>query len=123
MKDPILKSGAIRPQLRKRYSNLDPGNYTLGGSFDSYGDTAGLMGGQSSSGTTGSGAFDWNGLVQGVLGLGNTFVSSFWNNGAQTQANYTNQLYRQEQRTNTILWVVLGLVLALGIFLVVRKTK
>ena len=32
-------------------------------------------------------------------------------------------MYRQEQRTNTILWVVIGLVLALIVFLVIRKTK
>lgn len=110
-KSNIIKSGAIHP----RYSNLV--------SADATGNTGGLPGGESGSGTTGSGTFDWNGLVQGILGLGNTFVSSFWNNGAQTQANYTNELYKQEQRTNTILWVVLGLVLALGIFLVIRKTK
>lgn len=120
MKQPMFKSGAFRPQMRRRYSNF--GENALP-SFEDMGGAGGLTGGQSSSGTTGSGAFDWNATIQGILNLGNTFVRSFWNNGAQQQANYTNELYKQEQRTNTILWVVIGLVLALGIFLVVRKSK
>lgn len=109
MKKNMTKSGAIH----SRYSNLTTNDYSTGG----------LQGGESGTSSTGSGTFDWNGLVQGVLNLGNTFVSSFWNNGAQTQANYTNELYKQEQRTNTILWVIIGLVLALGIFLIIRKAK
>lgn len=56
------------------------------------------------------------GLIQSVL------TAIFGRNNVQ-QAQYTNELYKQEQRTNTILWVVLGLVLALGVFLVIRKTK
>ena len=55
-------------------------------------------------------------LIQTVL------TSIFGRNNVQ-QAQYANQLYQQEQRTNTILWVVLGLVLALGVVLVIRKTK
>lgn len=55
-------------------------------------------------------------LLQTVL------TSIFGHNNIQ-QAQYANELYRQEQRTNTILWVVLGLVLALGVVLVIRKTK
>ena len=55
-------------------------------------------------------------LIQTVL------TSIFGRNNIQ-QAQYTSELYKQEQRTNTILWVVLGLVLALGVVLVIRKTK
>ena len=118
MKQPLFKSGAFRPQMRRRYSNFGE---TALPSFNDMGGVGGLTGGNSSSGTTGSGAFDWNGLVQGVLDLGNTFVSHFWDTGAQTQANYTNELYKQEQRTNVILWVIIGLILALGVFLLIRK--
>ena len=54
--------------------------------------------------------------------LQNVLTAIFGRNNIQ-QANYANELYKQEQRTNTILWVVLGLVLALGVVLVIRKTK
>ena len=55
-------------------------------------------------------------LIQNVL------TSIFGRNNTQ-MANAYNTLYQQEQRTNTILWVVIGLVVALGVFLVIRKTK
>ena len=50
-------------------------------------------------------------------------MSHFWNNGAQAVADSNAQMLKKEERTNTILWVVIGLVLALLVFLVVRKTK
>lgn len=72
---------------------------------------------------SGSGSFDLNGTIQGIIGLADTFVSHFWNNGAQAVADSNAQMLKKEERTNTILWVVIGLVLALLVFLVVRKTK
>lgn len=54
--------------------------------------------------------------------LQNVLTAIFGRNNIQ-QSQYATELYRQEQRTNTILWVVLGLVLALGVVLVIRKTK
>lgn len=53
----------------------------------------------------------------------NSILTAIFGRNNINQANYANELYRQEQRTNTILWVVIGLVLALIVFLVIRKTK
>lgn len=108
----------------KRYSNLDPGNYTLGGSWDSYGGNSGLLSG-TGSGTTGSGWTAQNTvdtINTGARALTTILTSIFGRNNIQ-QASYATEMYRQEQRTNTILWVVIGLVLALIVFLVIRKTK
>ena len=58
----------------------------------------------------------------GASALTTILTSIFGRNNIQ-QAGYATEMYRQEQRTNTILWVVIGLVLALIVFLVIRKTK
>lgn len=107
----------------RRYSNLIPGNYTLGGSYASYGNNGGLTGGQSSSGTSGSGTFDVTSFIDSLLNTANTIVPSIWGNDNQWLVNSLNSQLTAERRTNTILWVVIGLVLALLVFLVVRKTK
>lgn len=110
----------------KRYSNLDPGNYTIGGSWDSYGGNSGLLPGSGTGGgTTGSGWTPQNTvdtINTGASALTTILTSIFGRNNIQ-QASYATEMYRQEQRTNTILWVVIGLVLALIVFLVIRKTK
>lgn len=110
----------------KRYSNyVDPEyylNYQIprpGGVSDS-----GLIpegsGTGSGSGWTPQNTVDV--VSSGASALTTILTAIFGRNNIQ-QANYTNELYKQEQRTNTILWVVLGLVLALGVVLVIRKTK
>lgn len=58
----------------------------------------------------------------GASALTTILTAIFGRNNIQ-QAGYATEMYRQEQRTNTILWVVIGLVLALIVFLVIRKTK
>lgn len=58
----------------------------------------------------------------GASFLQNVLTSIFGRNH-QYQASAVNTMYEQEKRTNTILWVAIGLILALGVFLVVRKTK
>ena len=52
-----------------------------------------------------------------------TILTSIFGRNNIQQANYANQMYAKEQQTNTILWVVIGLLLALGVVLVIRKTK
>lgn len=105
----------------KRYSNLDPGNYSLGGSWDSYGGNSGLLSGSGTgSGWTPQNTVDV--INNGASALTTILTSIFGRNNIQ-QANYATEMYRQEQRTNTILWVVIGLVLALIVILVIRKTK
>ena len=74
--------------------------------------------------TTSSGSsFDWGQFFTDLLGIGNTFVSSYWNKGDSYRADAYEQMLVNEKRTNTILWVVIGLVVALGVFLVIRKNK
>lgn len=68
----------------------------------------------------GSGLFDFFGRL---LESANIIVPSIWGNQNQWQAAALNQQLEAERKTNTILWVVIGLVLALLVFLVIRKTK
>ena len=107
----------------KRYSNYDP---TLVGAEVS----TGIAAQQYNSGLlpnsgTGSGWTPQNTvdtINTGASALTTILTSIFGRNNIQ-QASYATEMYRQEQRTNTILWVVIGLVLALIVFLVIRKTK
>lgn len=122
-----MNKNIAQPYIKTRYSNASPfvdlgigGDYSDVNTHQTYAYSQGS--GSSGSGSSGS-SFNWGGLVDGILGLGNTFVSSFWNNGDKVKAEYLDELRQREQRTNTILWVVLGLVLALGVFLIIRKTK
>lgn len=112
---------------RKRYSNLNPGNYTIGGSWDSYGGNAGLTGGlpggNSSSGTSGSGTFNLNEFLTNLFNSGTSIATSIWGHENQWQVAGLQSQLEAERKTNTMLWVVIGLVLALGVFLVIRKTK
>ena len=121
------KSGAIRP----RYSNAGVSGMfvEIPGSNDytelpaSYYSGGGLSGGQSGSGSTGSGTWNWNSFWSDLTGLGNTFISSYWNKGSDVQAAANYELYKESQKTTYILWAVIGLMLALGVVLLIRKTK
>jgi len=109
----ITKSGAFR---NRRYS----GYYLWQGADGPSSTEADAPGAPTGSGWTSQNTVDvintGAGLIQNVL------TSIFGRNNIQ-HANYTTELYKQEQRTNTILWVIIGLVLALVVFLVIRKTK
>lgn len=95
MKQATLNSGAFRT---RRYSNED----TTGG--------------------TNNNSFDWSLISGWINGLGG-IVTGLWGKSDKYVANMYGQLYDQQKKTNTVLWVVIGLVIALGVFLVVRKTK
>lgn len=109
----------------KRYSNYDPTLEITGAQIG-----AGIAADQYNSGLlpnsgTGSGWTAQNTvdtINTGASALTTILTSIFGRNNIQ-QASYATEMYRQEQRTNTILWVVIGLVLALIVFLVIRKTK
>ena len=96
-------------RTNKRFSNYDTENTTT---------TSGL--GQN---TSGSGAFDWGGLASSFINAASSVATSIWGNNNAWQANAYNTMYQQEKRTNTVLWVIIGLIVALGVFLVIRKTK
>lgn len=92
---------------RKRYSN-DTATAT---------NTTG-SGSSSSSG----GSFDW-GLIGGWLNSLGGVATGIWGTSDKYTSQMYAQMYEQQRRANTIIWVVIGLVLALGVFLVIRKTK
>lgn len=71
----------------------------------------------------GSGTFNWGGFINNLLDSGTTIVTSIFGKDNKWQVEGLNAQLEAERKTNTILWVVIGLVLALIIFLVVRKTK
>ncbi len=50
-------------------------------------------------------------------------ASSIWGKGDKYMAQAYAKMFEQQQKTNTVLWVVIGLVVALGVILVIRKTK
>lgn len=114
----------METKKQSRYSNLDPGNYTLGGSWESYGGGSGLLtGGDQQTGTSDWTSQDTVSVINTGANLLQTVLTSIFGKNNTYLANSYNTLYEQEKRTNTILWVVIGLVLALGVFLVIRKTK
>ena len=110
---------------KRRYSNYyDP---TLIGAEIGAGVAASQANGSIvGNNTSGSGAFNWqifssmfNNLVNGTSSV----LQSIYGTNNVQQAQYTQEMLKQERRTTTILWVIIGLVLALGVFLLIRKTK
>lgn len=61
--------------------------------------------------------FDWNAAVSDTT----TMLGSIFGTSDKYTAKAYSTMYKQEQRTNTILWVVIGLMVALGVVLLVRK--
>ena len=61
--------------------------------------------------------------ISGMFNSLTSMASSIWGKGDKYMAQAYAKMYEQQQRTNTVLWVVIGLVVALGVFLVIRKTK
>ena len=98
MKRYITNSGAIKP----RFSNED-----------------GLA-----NASSGSGIFDWN-KIDWNKGLDSVtdLISNIWGNSDKYQAQALQQINKQQSTTMTILWVVIGLMVALGVVLLIRKTK
>lgn len=105
---------------RRRYSNVTPVSNDLFTELPGSDDYSKLSDAPSSSSSS-------NGWNWGILtSLANTFGSvatSIWGKGGEWQASAYKSMYNQQKQTNTILWVVIGLVLALGVVLVIRKTK
>lgn len=91
-----------------RYSNADPETVTS---------TTTTTNG---TGTSGSGLFANFDLNKGLDTVGSTLSNIFGNNGKYEASAYRS-MYDESQSTNTVLFVALGLVLALGVFLLIRK--
>lgn len=116
------KPTLARHNMVSRYSNLNPANYNFGGSYNSYGGTQNPTNG-SGLGTQsgGSGIFNWNNLVDGIVDIGKTFVSSFWNKGDAATANALNEMYNEQKKTTYILWAIIGIVLVLAAVVIIKK--
>lgn len=114
----IAKSRPLRRHhVVSRFSNFESGVFQ---ELPATGDQTDLPAGYYGSGWTSQNTVDV--INTGASTLQTILTSIFGRNNIQ-QASYTNELYKQEQRTNTILWVIIGLVLALVVVLVIRKTK
>lgn len=70
---------------------------------------------------SGSGMFDWNNLVDGIVDIGKTFVSSFWNKGDAATANALNEMYDEQKKTTYILFGIIGIVLVLAAVVIIKK--
>lgn len=107
-------------QKKGRYSGYDP--YGPPTEEEWLGNTTTTTTNTGNGSTNSSSPFPWETLINTLGSLG-TSIANIWS----PAGNYTSQAwqaqYNQEKRTNTILWVVIGLVLALGVVLVIRKTK
>ena len=69
-------------------------------------------------------SFDWSKLdYSGMLNSITEMVSNVWGKGDKYMTQAYQKMLDQQQKTNTVLWVVIGLVVALGVYLVVRKTN
>lgn len=112
-------------RTKKRFSNYDPNAYGPITEQEWLNGSGTTTTGSSSLGqnTSGSGAFDWGGLASSFINAASSVATSIWGNNNAWQANAYNTMYQQEKRTNTVLWVIIGLIVALGVFLVIRKTK
>lgn len=110
-------------QKKSRYSNagVDGSIFT---DLGNTGDYTELPADYYSSSGNGSGSpeFSYDNLVNALKELGMS-IANIWSPAGNYLANSYQQQLKQEKRTNTILWVVIGLVLALGVVLVIRKTK
>lgn len=106
----------------KRYSNFDPSD-PVQTSVLATETGSGLIytgNGSSGSGWTSQNTVD---VVNTGASALTTILTSIFGRNNQYLANSYSTMYNQEKRTNTILWVIIGLVLALGVVLVIRKTK
>lgn len=106
-----------------RYSNLDPGNYNVG-SFGSYGGLGGLSGGSSGTGASGSGLFsgaDITGLINSGLSTIENVTLGLWGKGDRYKVQALQMLNAEQKKTTYILFAIIGVVLVLAAFLIIRK--
>lgn len=76
-------------------------------------------GASSGSGSSAFDKIDYNGLA-GTIG---SIIQSIFGKSDQYVAESYKLMYENQQKTTMVLWVVIGLMLALGVVLLIRKTK
>ena len=80
-----------------------------------HGSTNTLSGTGNSSG--GGNSFDVNAAIKTVGSL----LSSIFGKSDKYTANAYNTLYQQERKTNTMLWIIIGVVVLLAFVFILRK--
>ncbi len=98
---------------KRRYSNILEEEVIPGGTLPEVTVTA-------SGGSSSGSGFNWDGLTN-ILNIVGNSISNLFSPSSKWQNEMNSQLYQQEKRTNTILWVVIGLMVALGVVLLIRK--
>lgn len=98
-----------------RYSNYGPP--TEEEYFRSLGGGGTPSGGSGSSGR--SLGINLTDMLDSLTGM----VSSIWGKGDKHRADAYARINEEQKKTNAVLWVVIGLMVALGVFLVVRKSN
>lgn len=110
-----VKRSASSGVFAKRYANLDPANYSLGGSYQSYATT-----------TSGTSASD-GGSFWGFVSSGTNSLFGLINNKQNTQqvvSNNNTQGYLSGEQTKRTRIVVVGLVavlLVIGAIMLLKK--
>lgn len=64
-------------------------------------------------------SINWNGIFSDLSGT----ISSIFGKSDKYTAAAQKELIKQQNKINTILWVVVGLMAAVGIVLLIRKTR
>lgn len=75
-----------------------------------------------SSGSSSS-SFDWGSILNNFINGTTSVLNSMFGRSDAYKAQAYESMYKESQRTNTVLWVIIGLIVALGVVLVLRKTK
>lgn len=127
----VTRSGAIK--TRPRYSNWTTGDGGSGmfvdlGTTGDYSDvtthqTYNADGTPYASSNSGWSSQDTVNTINNGINATASVLNSIFGHNYQWQSEAVSTMYQQEKRTNTILWIVIGLILALGVVLVIRKTK
>lgn len=64
---------------------------------------------------------DWNAFVESLSKYTAAALTSIFGKSDKYEAQALNTLYKKQEQTNIILWVVIGLMMALGVVLLLRK--
>ena len=102
---------------KKRYSDYNPGYGTGAPTPEELG-----LSDDNDSSSSASGLFNW-GIVDKLITTTGTVLSNIYGTGDKYRASALQEINEQQQKTTAILWVVIGLMAALGVVLLIRKTK
>lgn len=112
----VVRSGLLKP----RYSGFDSNIFQELPASD---DVTELPANYYNSSTSTGSSFNWGSFLSNLINTGGSVATAIWGKDQSNQNAALSTLYQQEKRTNVILWVVIGLVVLLALFLVIKKSK